>query len=247
MGSQLVSQMILAILLFWSVVATGTATFTNTSTNTTKELQPRQCVRNPVSGTYDCDFLLPTLDQLVARFRDINDGGRATPQNRVWFYTNLDILTSGVDPDVILGWCRGWMIAQGIPSYYVGDGMNRQWQMEQERFIEDHPIEFALNNQPWDRSRSAVDNFNNCYFQAAAAAALASDAYLFTKSGGKWSLGSIWSLIEMPALTRNPNIKRIWRVDPRPFSPNCGQRELLWDATHGDKPVPWPWTWTCRV
>ncbi|EXJ78810.1 hypothetical protein A1O1_09212 [Capronia coronata CBS 617.96] len=234
---------VLLVLFPWSAFSTGTLALRNS----TNELQRRQCVERVGANIFECDFFLPTLADLVARFRDANNGGRATPENSVWFYTNVDFLTAPVDPDVILGFCQGWMVGQRIPSYFIYDGVNTRWFTEQKIWIASHEAEFFNNGQQFNTGLLAAEVFVLCYYQAAAAAALASDAYLFTKADSEWDPGSIWATVEYPELTRNPNIKRIWRVDPRPGSPDCGQRVLMWDATHGDKPNDPPRRWTCPI
>ena len=53
---------------------------------------------------------------------------------------------------------------------------------------------------------------------------------------------SVWNALEFPALTRNPTVKEIWRVDPRPpqvrgVDPEkCEppRPQLLWSHTRGD-------------
>jgi hypothetical protein len=83
-----------------------------------------------------------------------------------------------------------------------------------------------------------VGFLQNCYYQALGVAALNPDAYLFTKKDTDWKPTSVWAKVEYPALTRNSNIQRIWRVDPRPpdvtgVTPEeaCeyDKKELLWE------------------
>jgi hypothetical protein len=99
-----------------------------------------------------------------------------------------------------------------------------------------------------------LETFDGCTYQALAAAAIHPDAYLFTKKNVPWGSGSAWEQHEYWALTHNPNIMRIWRVDPRPpyaagIPPLeiCAHSaaELLWDRDAGD-PVMEP-RWECPV
>ena len=53
--------------------------------NGNSSLLRRQCVHNADGSGYDCDDLLPTVDEMVARFRDTEDGGLATAENRAVF------------------------------------------------------------------------------------------------------------------------------------------------------------------
>lgn len=58
-------------------------------------------------------------------------------------------------------------------------------------------------------------------------------------------------MVEFPALTRNPNIKEIFRIDPRSpeikgITPeeNCehDRAELIWSRYRGDAEVPAGWS-----
>lgn len=61
----------------------------------------------------------------------------------------------------------------------------------------------------------------------------------------------MWNAVEYWQLTHNPNIKRIYRVDPRPWDAigipealmcSHSAEEILWDRDRGDKeiePVQW--------
>jgi hypothetical protein len=74
----------------------------------------------------------------------------------------------------------------------------------------------------------AASMFHYCFFQALAAAAVNENAYIFApKVPEPWGANSIWQRIEFPALTANPNIKRIYQVDPQP---------LYWKREHQDPP-----------
>lgn len=59
------------------------------------------------------------------------------------------------------------------------------------------------------------------------------------------------SALEFPYLTQNPNVKRIYRVDPRPpdqGGTSCGtldDREIFWDRDRGDPAEAS--TWNCPV
>lgn len=98
------------------------------------------------------------------------------------------------------------------------------------------------------------ETFDQCSYQALAAAAVAPDAYLFTKKGVPWGAGTMWEQAEYWQLTNNPNVKRIWRVDPRPWDiagitalEICkhSEAELLWNRDAGDSPLA-P-RWSCPV
>ena len=106
---------------------------------------------------------------------------------------------------------------------------------------------------PGDGPIPASSVFELCYYEAEAMAAINPDAYVFTRADEPWKEDSIWERVELPALTNNPNIKRIWQVDPRPASmrgqdPNtCQWYEpvIIWDRNNGG--VPWNGGFKCPV
>lgn len=191
----------------------------------------RQCVLDATRG-WVCDFVMPTVPQIVARFRDTTDGGRATAANVVWFYTNLDLAT--LPETQVLGDCLAWLHYRSIAAYFIADGCSRAWYDAQAEFMADNEQAFELANPELDGA-PPLTVFAYCYYQAAAEAAVAADAYVFTKDGESWTDHSIWNSVEYPALTRNPNVRRIWRVDPRPTA--CGVPALVWSRDRGDPEV----------
>ena len=72
----------------------------------------------------------------------------------------------------------------------------------------------------------AYDIFKNCLLQAIAHAAINPDVYLFTTKGQNWKPNSVWATVKYWMLTTNPNVQRIYRVDPTPGA--CDLGELLW-------------------
>lgn len=196
-------QAILWIFLLWVGSSTGSPVFSNKTT----QLERRQCVGVAGTQAYNCGSFLPTSAQIVARYQDTNDFGRATPQNRVWFYTNLDIGTGSVSLETMLGFCAGWMMGQNIPSYNVQDGCNMQWYEQQQRWNVLHGVDFINNGKSFGTGLAINEIFKLCFFQAAAAAPQAADSYLFTKTDRSWSPRSIWATVEYPELTRIPTSK----------------------------------------
>ena len=75
-----------------------------------------------------------------------------------------------------------------------------------------------------------------CTYQAAAAAAQEADAYLFTPFDQPILQNKVFWNIEWPALTANPEVLRVWRVDPRPIQDVWGRKMLLW-ARDPDEPA----------
>lgn len=193
-----------------------------------QKLEPRQCVAGAQPGQWNCDFKLPTLQQIVERYRDTADGGMASMARAVWFYTNLDQENDAA----ALADCFGWLLKNNIDNYYVKNAVGRSWLLEQIGWIQDHQDEFLAVTGGNDPSLI----FAICLFEALATSALNPDAYLFTKAApDTWREKSYWALVEYPALTNNPNIQRIWRVDPR--QGQCNDKQLLWERGR-DQPLP---------
>jgi hypothetical protein len=114
----------------------------------------------------------------------------------------------------------------------------------QKEWIESHPTEF---NARYGTNPLPVDIFWMCYYQALAAAAVHPEAYVYTPKGVDWKKSSIWANVEFPSLTANENVKRIYRVDPRPNDEDaCGaEEELVWDRGRGD--AVGKLKWTCPI
>ena len=66
------------------------------------------------------------------------------------------------------------------------------------------------------------------------------EAWLFMPDGsGAWSDSSAWGAFEYPALTRNPDVTKIWRVNVAgDFFDPTGEPTLIWDRSRGDGPSP---------
>ncbi|ETN43031.1 uncharacterized protein HMPREF1541_02189 [Cyphellophora europaea CBS 101466] len=200
-------------------------------------LSKRQCVFNPQTSKYDCDENIPSVKQMVDRMRDKDDQGTADAEHSVVFYTNL-----GTEHKVSEQWIFGWLKKEGLEDkyYYLRTVINEKWYVAQALHI--------LENMGEPHN---IENFSNCYCQALSVAAVHPIAYLFTTKGAKWREDSTWSVVEYPYLTQNPNIKEIWRVDPRPPSIkgiseeeacNHDRPELLWSRERGDKVLEPKWT-----
>ncbi|KAK4935757.1 hypothetical protein LTR10_023257 [Elasticomyces elasticus] len=239
------SAMLLMIVIWCILIPLCLASSSNAST-TSSDLKRRQCVFNATSSLWDCDLLLPTLEQMITRFRDTGHGGGAIPENIVWFYTNFDAGSPTYNFVQLFGWIHAWFDGQGLQSYYIYDGIDQAWRRVQENHIFQNANEIAEHNRDdypgWDTPHAT---FWWCFFEAAASAALAPDAVVFTPHNTPWNPDRIWALVEMPALTRNPNIQRIYRVDPRPGAGGCGEEELVWDRGRGDLMLAS--TWRCPV
>lgn len=89
------------------------------------------------------------------------------------------------------------------------------------------------------------DMFLNHLSQAFGEMSGQDDAYLFMLvGGGNWNEDSAWGAFEYPALTRNQNIQRIWRIDldlSDPANPtNPDPPKIIWDRSRGDGESPNP-------
>lgn len=214
------SHKVLVMIFWWLAVFSLVCQASIVAQNATL-LQRRQCVKDPATGQWDCDFNLPTMLEIVDRYRDTNDGGGAEAHRPVWFYTNLDLDTNNV---ASIALCRGWMLSNQLDGYYLMSGISLEWYHEQSDFIWEYRDRFRLAAAGQDPQ----DIFGICMFEALAISALHPEAYVFTKEAPEtWRIGSMWEVVEFPALTSNPNIQRIYRVDPRPG--HCNQRRLIWD------------------
>jgi hypothetical protein len=93
--------------------------------NATETLEKRQCTASPEAGAleaWSCDYLFPTLDEIVARIRDLNDGGRATLDTHAVLYTGLGSASpSQEEIQKSMAWVAGAMMAR------VHSGHNFYW------------------------------------------------------------------------------------------------------------------------
>ncbi|KAJ4524807.1 hypothetical protein HRR83_000438 [Exophiala dermatitidis] len=221
-----------------------TTNISNSTTSNPSHLHRRQCIWNEHTLQWYCDFRLPTMYELVSHYQDGQDAGRATRESSVWFYTNLPMQPAEERAQTFLN-ILGYLMRSGIDAYSVIDGTNRFWLRTQRNHITSHLAEYWAANAVLRPGEDAGNVFDWCYYQAAAAATLNPDAYLFTRSDQAWRWNSVWQWIEYPQLARNPDVQRIWRIDPRPESPNFCESRLLWSRERRD-PLP-PMPWVCPV
>jgi hypothetical protein len=61
------------------------------SLNMTNQLERRQSENTNEFGFkgFKCDKLYPTLNQIIARYRDVGRKGKGTPTNSAWFYIQV--------------------------------------------------------------------------------------------------------------------------------------------------------------
>ena len=194
-----ISHLILMLLASWTALAIPVAPDGNA--NTTAILNPRQCVWNSVSGTYDCDYHLPSVGQFVTRMQDTPNKGKASSDAVPFFYVGLyDTDTPTTDQvALVMNWCTAWLTANGITSFYsTFNSLDNGWQAVQNKHVTTNVKQCAqllgVKEEfiPWFLSA--------CYNQALAFAVRKPDAevYLFTKAGVDWYVFSE-SLPGLPA------------------------------------------------
>lgn len=105
---------------------------------------------------------------------------------------------------------------------------------------------------------NALETFDYCSYQALSAAALYPIAYVFLPRGATpktptWRPDSVWEHTEFWQLTKNPNVQKILRVDPRPWDVikitplewcRWSEEQMLWER--GVDPELEP-RWQCPV
>lgn len=93
--------------------------------NSTAILQRRQCEWNAAQSKYVCDDKLPTVDQIIARMRNVNLKGRVTKDRFAVFYTNLDdkkILEEKYAESMPYGWLKSRDMLNDF--YWVFDALD---------------------------------------------------------------------------------------------------------------------------
>ncbi|KPI39126.1 uncharacterized protein AB675_4551 [Cyphellophora attinorum] len=221
------------------------------SNTTFADLGKRQCIRAGDENNYQCDEKLPKLSEIVARIRDTSDYGLADDQHVAVFWTNLgDSAQMGTAMSITeILWMQGWLESRRLRWYWWFEHINLNWRKAQVDWINNNNIQYQEG-----QGHNPLFTFDVCSYQALAAAAIHPHAYLFTKKGVDWRQDSMWNQVEFWQLTKNKNIKRIYRVDPRPWDVagilpvqmcSHSSEEILWDRDRGDaeiEPVD-----TCRV
>lgn len=172
-------------LLTWLYLLLMVLNATSASLNMTNQLQRRQCENTNEFGFegFKCDKLYPTLNQIIARYRDVGRKGKATPTNSAWFYNQVARSNAPNDLQDMGRTIMAWLFSRGIGSYSIFDGVDMDWHKQQGKYVRDNAQDFKDN---YDRvgAHSTVEPFNlylYCFCQALAAAAL---------NPGKWVIPS---------------------------------------------------------
>jgi hypothetical protein len=163
----------------------------------------------------------------------------ATPENPVMFYTSFP---KEVTPTQALVFGRLWIKKVVMKnSASLTDVTDGEWRIEQGQWLLDNPQMWL--NSDYDLS---VDIEAKCWVQALGTACQTPSAYLMTPDNvPDWDLESWWAQIEYPALTQNPNVQAIYRVDPRPTCEKFNAPTKIW-ARPADSAVSMAWScpWT---
>ncbi|KPI44488.1 uncharacterized protein AB675_8770 [Cyphellophora attinorum] len=169
---------------------------------------------------------------------DGSDWCRDAGHNRIpSFYVNL----GSIDPAfrrggdntkaLLVNWCK----VNGLSRSYYWWGntsvFTKRWVSDQARYLRK---ERANIERAFPQYLNPERIFLEGFFQAMAFAVEQPDVFFFTPARKDWKEKSIWQTAEYPALTRNPYVQRIWRIDP---SYTGNYTELLWDRARDD-PLP---------
>lgn len=137
-------------------------------------------------------------------------------------------------------WLEGHGGVANLRSYDILNAMPRSlWEAQ---LIMATETEEMWNEDDFD-NEPVVSRLTDCYIQALAAASQAHDAFVGIPDGVDWLPTSAWATIEYPQLTQNPNVMRIYRVDPRPLwcgdtgLPIMQEPTLIWERARGDAPL----------
>ncbi|ETN37929.1 uncharacterized protein HMPREF1541_07552 [Cyphellophora europaea CBS 101466] len=246
-STALISSFALVLLLLCALfevsVAFPTEPLGNLTDVPTHPLTKRGCKFNTETAQWECDTDFPTTSQLISQMQD-EPGGLATKDKFVAFYSNLNdpSLAPGKDPS--LSWVVGWLDANGFAGkyYWWGKCVNQYWLNAQSAFIRENAQKYK---DKW--GADALSTFEKCFFQSMALASQQPESIVLTPSDKGWKDDSLWAAIEFPTLTRNNNVKRIWRVDPRPPKDRGDEEgcapdkpQLIWDRAR-DKVKKLPW------
>jgi hypothetical protein len=115
--------MLCLTLVLWTMLATLSAALPTTNVTTTDlvdTLSKRQCIWDAKTSEWECDVMIPTVPEIVARLQDKDNNGKAVEGARAAFYTN--IVTGKRTPEKAreaYGWCLSWLEANGVSSYYI--------------------------------------------------------------------------------------------------------------------------------
>lgn len=218
----------------------------------------RECTRvlSESPDVFECDNEMPKLSEMISHMLSSDYSGTVTESSAAFFYSNVGVPDSDVEKAGT--WMMGWLKSQGVEEYYwvytaavkckqvwpspksietgsltvIGFVVQRQWIISHNEAI------IQAINMP----KEPMFYFMNCFFEALALAVIHPKVYLFTKDGEEPQPGSTWTVLEFPALTRNQNVKEIYRVDARPpevrgVDPaDCDPptAKLMWSRERGD-------------
>ncbi|ETN37121.1 uncharacterized protein HMPREF1541_08111 [Cyphellophora europaea CBS 101466] len=178
-------------------------------------LTPANCVPFGAVDDHDPQLVHDHTNNLHRRqctkdATDTGNRGYGDADHHVSFWTNLgeDTKTSG---KLMMAWFKSR--GEGGKIAWLHRCVDNSSQEGYVRTLTQQGRE-PLHWNEWDIAPHLV--LVRCIYQALALAAVNPDVYLFTRSDQDgWPLDSLWEQYEFWALTRNPNVQRVWQVDPR--------------------------------
>ena len=147
-----------------------------------------------------------------------------------------------------------WFLRQDpdLFFYWFQTSGNRAWFRNQLDWINEHPAEFRYIQIEDRNHQDATAIFLFCYSQAMAVATIADQAYLFMPHDKEPLPNTVWLATELPALTQNPAVNTIYRVDPMAGVDSdsdsdsddepCPEKHVIWQR--GINPTV-AYTWEC--
>jgi hypothetical protein len=211
---------------------------------------------------------LPSLKQLVDRLRDTSDEGLVDGDRHVAFFSNLNVASEdelGVLLDHFFTYKSGHADAAEYCWFYDCAGHQCSSFTHSHTGVEYADVDAGLEVQRefieqtedqdtapdgWQQNGLGLDALVvYCLSQAMAMSVISPDVYLFINKDEAWRDNSAWKQWEYWALTRNPNVQRIWRVDSRdpddlgldldPYQCDAyGAPVILWDRNNGGEELP---------
>jgi hypothetical protein len=191
------------------------------TTNTTHFLGARSCVAAvPPAQVWFCDYLIPNMDEIRWHMTDPAAGGRVADYTAGVFYTRWADLGNAHNLADFMLRVEYWLAANCLSGFAVWNAWDAVWTLAQTRWIVDHEEQMDVPN--------AFVEWNVCQYQSLATTTRNRDAFLFFADDWDWLPESVWAEYEYWALTWNPYVERIWRVD---FTGGNYDKRLLWVKT----------------
>ena len=120
--------------------------------------------------------------------QDTSDSGKATADKTLWFYTGFGPYDAKKYSDIFRD-CYAYMTRACLQHYSVGDALNRDWQNEQNNWME-------TNYDKMDFEKPD-EVFSTCYYQGLSVSVRSEDVYVFVPREVKtaeWRQDSDWEV-----------------------------------------------------